>query len=586
MRNALPPALPDRPLEGATLSRTFRAKTGDHHDQPQRLAQSPPPRRPSTAGSAAAMHSTPRSTSTPSRAIPPGRPRQQRPSWPNKRKNPAAATHPPRAIRADFFRLPCGAGTSSVAAAAANLRKPRSCANRTAAAVWTATVAAPTVETCLSCRPHTRRTKREHRPAIHPKETYMNTPKVAPSTAHGHAVSDWSTEHWAASWGAAPAGPPLDAATVIYSNQTLRLIVHTSSGGSRVRVRLSNELGNADVRIGSAHVGLRAGATAAIVAGSDRVLTFSGATSVLLRAGTPVLSDPVDLAVPALSDLAISLYLPDQTKVSTFHYMATQNSYVSPLGNYTAAASLPVQNLIETWPFPTEVDVTGGSGAVIAIGDSVTDGLRSWGNYNYRWSDWLARRLVAAGAGYARLGVVNRGIANNSLLSNQQVGSLAGKRVIERFDRDVLATAGARYLIVLIGINDISFSTSSFPVTADDLIAGYRQLIARAHARGIAVFGATMPPFQGWDYYSDAKEQVRQAANNWIRNSQEFDAVLDFDSLLRDPSAPTRLIAAYDSGDHLHPNNAGYQLMGNSIPISLFVAIAGAGDGAPPSPSP
>ena len=170
--------------------------------------------------------------------------------------------------------------------------------------------------------------------------------------------------------------------------------------------------------------------------------------------------------------------------------------------------------------------------------------------------------------------MVNRGIAGNSLLINPQVGSLAGRRMLERFDRDVLATSGVRYLIVLAGINDIVYSSSSSPINAADLIAGYHQLIARAHLRGITVYGATMLPFAGFDYYDANKEQVRQAANNWIRTSREFDAVIDFDSLLRDPTTPNRIHPAYDSGDHLHPNNAGYQLMGNSVPLALFGAIA------------
>ncbi len=375
---------------------------------------------------------------------------------------------------------------------------------------------------------------------------------------------------WSGSWGAAPAGPPLASATAVYTNQTLRLIVHTSTSGSQVRVRLSNEFSPNDLTIGAAHIALRSGGSQAIVAGSDRALTFGGAGSVLVRAGTQVLSDPVSLGVPALSDLSVSLYLPGTARASTLHAMATQNSYVSPAGNYAGAASLPVQSLIETWPFLTEVEVGGGNGAVVALGDSITDGLRSWGNYNYRWPDWLARRLQAAGAGYARLGVVNRGISGNSLLSNPQTGSLAGQSMLNRFNRDVLGTAGVRYLILLAGINDISFSTSSYPVSAASLIAGYRQIIARAHASGIKVYIATMPPFAGSVYYDSSKDQVRQAANNWIRSSGEPDAMIDFDRVLRDPSAPSRLLPAYDSGDHLHPNNTGYQVMGNTVPLLLF----------------
>lgn len=388
--------------------------------------------------------------------------------------------------------------------------------------------------------------------------------------AGAQTTPDWRADQWAGTWGAAPAGPPLDSATTVYTNQTLRLIVHTSTGGSRVRVRLSNEMGASVLRIGAAHVALRSGSAAAINAASDRTLTFSGATSVAIPPGAATLSDPVTLAVPALSDLAVSVYLPGTARVTTLHATATQNSYVSTAGNFTAAISFPSQATIEQWPFLTEVDI-GNGGAFIAIGDSITDGLRSWGNYNYRWPDWLARRLQAAGStSLARLGVVNRGISGNNLLSNLQPGSLGGRSALERFDRDVLATAGARFLFLLIGSNDILNSTTSAPVAADDLIAGYRQLIARAHARGIAVFAGTLPPFEGASYYTPAKDLVRQAANNWIRTSAEFDGVVDFDQLLRDPANPRRLNPTYDSADHLHPNNAGYQLMGNALPLAWF----------------
>ncbi|WP_426109760.1 SGNH/GDSL hydrolase family protein [Massilia sp. PWRC2] len=395
---------------------------------------------------------------------------------------------------------------------------------------------------------------------------------LASGTVHAQGSQAWASELWVGSWGAGPAGPPLDTASAVFNQQTVRLIVHTSTAGSRVRIRLSNEMGGSTLQIGGAHVALRVAGSAGIVAGSDRTLTFSGNPTIVVPAGTPVLSDPVDLAVPALSDLAISLYFPVKTRVTTVHAMATQDSYVSTTGNFVGSSTFPVQGTIEQWPFLVEVDVTGksGAGAIITLGDSITDGLRSNGNSNNRWPDWLARRLQA-GSG-ASLGVVNRGIAGNRLLSNPQVGSLAGRAALERFDRDVLATAGARYLIVLIGINDLINSSSSSPLTSDDLIAGYRQLIARAHARGISVIGATVTPFQDADYYSADKDLVRQAANTWIRSSGQFDGVVDFDALLRDPANPRRLAPSYDSGDHLHPNNLGYQLMGNAVPLSLFTA--------------
>jgi lysophospholipase L1-like esterase len=327
---------------------------------------------------------------------------------------------------------------------------------------------------------------------------------AAPTMAQGQDPRDWNAEHWVGTWGAAPAGPPLEANTQVFTNQTLRLIVHTSIGGNRVRVRVSNEFGTTALRIGGAHVALRQ-AGSEIVAGTDRVLTFS-----------------------------------------------------------------------LSWPFLTEVDVTSSGAAIVTLGNSITDGTRSTPDTNNRWPDWLARRLQITrdNAGInTRLGVVNRGISGNRLLTNPAVGSLSGRNALERFDRDVLATAGVRYMTVMIGINDIGNSTPEAPVTADDLISGYRQLIARAHVKGIAVFGATLTPFQGAGYYSPEKDVVRQAVNNWIRNSDEFDGVIDFDRVTRDPSNPLRLLPAYDSGDHLHPNDLGYQAMGSAVPLELFRAI-------------
>ncbi|MFL6707502.1 MAG: SGNH/GDSL hydrolase family protein [Massilia sp.] len=385
---------------------------------------------------------------------------------------------------------------------------------------------------------------------------------------------DWTGENWVGTWGTAPAGPPLETATQVFTNQTLRLIVHSSIGGNRVRIRVSNEFGATALRIGGAHVALRAG-DANIAAGSDRALTFSGFAGIVVPPGAAVLSDPVDLAVPALSDLAVSLYLPGEARASTIHGTALQTNYVSLAGNFLGAATFPTERTIQQWPFLTEVDVTGTGASIVTLGNSITDGTRSTPDTNNRWPDWLARRLqITRDTGInGRLSVVNRGISGNRLLTNPPVGSLAGRNALERFDRDVLATAGARYLTVLIGINDIGNSTAEAPVTVDDLIAGYRQIIARAHAQGIAVFGATLTPFQGAGYYSPEKDVVRQGVNNWIRNGEEFDGVIDFDAATRDPANPLRFNPAYDSGDHLHPNDLGYEAMGTAVPLELFRGI-------------
>jgi lysophospholipase L1-like esterase len=383
-----------------------------------------------------------------------------------------------------------------------------------------------------------------------------------------------STLNWVGTFGKAPAGPPAEAETQVLTNQTVRLVAHTSIGGNRVRVRVSNEMGSTALRIGAAHIALRQGG-AQIAAGTDRVLTFNGATSVIIPAGAPVLSDPVSLSFPALSDLVVSLHLPTATRLTTVHPNARQTTYVSTPGNFTGAATFPVQRTT-SWAFLTEVDVTGRGGAIVALGDSITDGSLSTNDTNNRWPDLLARRLRDSGTSpNVLLGVVSRSISGNRLLTSAPPGSLGGRNGLERFERDVLATAGARYLIILLGINDLGYSNSSAPVTAANLISGYRQLIARAHSRGIAVIGATLLPFQGAGYYSLQKDTQRQAVNLWIRTGKELDGVIDFDFAMRDPASPLRLLPAYDSGDHLHPGNLGYQAMANAVPLALFAAGAG-----------
>ena len=392
---------------------------------------------------------------------------------------------------------------------------------------------------------------------------------------HPAGAQDWIGERWTTTWGTAPAGPPPEAGLQTFTDQTVRLVVHTSIGGNRVRIRVSNEMGSVPLTVGAAHIGLRAGGSD-VAAGTDRALTFGGRTAVTIPPGAPVLSDPVELNVPPLSDLAVSLYLPGTVQASTLHSLALQTGYVSLPGNFTAAATLPVQRTITIWPFLTAVEVDAFGPAIVALGDSITDGTRSTPDTNNRWPDWLARRLQTERDAILginlRLAVVNRGISGNRLLGNSP-NALAGRSALERFDRDVLSTAGVRFLVVLVGINDIGNSSPANPVTAEDLIAGYRQLIARAHAKGIAVVGGTLTPFEGAGYYSPEKEVVRQAVNNWIRNHDEFDAVLDFDRATRDPAHPARLLPAYDSGDHLHPNDLGYQAMGNAVPLTLFRSV-------------
>lgn len=391
---------------------------------------------------------------------------------------------------------------------------------------------------------------------------------------------------WIGTWATA-AQPSLPGAFPIYQNQSLRLIVHTSAGGARARIKISNTYGDEPLFIGVAHIARRS-ADADIEPSSDRRLTFGGHSSITVPAHSVAQSDPVDLDVPALSDLAISLFFPKATKATTSHALALQTSYLSPpTGDSTADAKFAVAKTIRTWPFLTGVDVSSSPAgmAIVAFGSSTTDGDGSSLDANRRWPDVLAERLQKHGIRTAEVGVLNQGIIGNRLLSDSpsysQFGAALGEAGMARFDIDVLDQAGVKYLIVGLGINDIVFpglfTPSNEMVSSQSMIAGYRQLIARAHQMGIRVIGTTMPPFENAafggatiSFYTPEKENLRQEVNAWIRNGAEFDTVVDFDALLRDPNHPTRLLPSYDSGDHLHSNDAGYTVSANAIPLTLF----------------
>jgi lysophospholipase L1-like esterase len=385
----------------------------------------------------------------------------------------------------------------------------------------------------------------------------------------------WSGEHWVGTWAASPQIQMPGTAPIAFAAQTtLRQIVHTSIGGSEVRVCLSNEIGSQPLVVGAARIALRS-TGAGVVAGSDRPLTFGGRASITIAPGAPALSDPVRLDVPALSDLAISLHLPEAVTATTFHGVALQTAYVAPAGaDHTAAAVLPAGTTLQSWAFLTGVNVAARprAAAIVALGDSITDGVQSTADANRRWTDILAQRLQAR-RGADDLAVLNEGINGDRLLSE---GSFA-PNVSKRFDRDVVARAGVRYVAVLVGINDIGHSAlGDGPVlTAADLVAGYRQLIARAHEKGLVVYGATLTPMGGSRYDVADAEELRAAVNEWIRNGGEFDGVIDFDRVTRDPAQPRRLLPLYDSADHLHPNDAGYRAMGEAVPLQLFEARQG-----------
>ena len=386
------------------------------------------------------------------------------------------------------------------------------------------------------------------------------------------AAQSWRGDPWCTTWGCAPAGPPTSANLLSFSDQTLRLIAHASIGGSRVRVRLSNEMGSTPLTIGAAQIGLRDSGVY-VRAGSNHALTFGGNTSVTIPPGAPALSDPVYLNVAPFADLSVSLYLPGSVGATTVHGTALQAGYVSTSGNFTASTAFSVSRTIASWPFLTEVLVDGGARCIVAIGDSITDGAGSSTNLNRRWPDLLARRLHSEQG--AAVGVVNRGIAGNQMLREESAAMIGGRALLARFDRDVLATPGVRAVMLLIGINDICYTSGANLVRPADLIAGYRQLIARAHDRGLAIVGSTLMPFEGFAYYNASREAVRRAVNDWLRASSEFDLLLDWEAVVRDPDAPGRLRADYNSRDWIHPNDAGYTAMANAVPLAQLVALLG-----------
>ena len=372
---------------------------------------------------------------------------------------------------------------------------------------------------------------------------------------------------WVATWGASPVAPlPANTTNPGFTNQTVRLIVHTSIGGSEVRVKLSNAFGADSLTIGAAHIALHS-KDAEIAPGSDRVLTFSGSGSTTIPPGALVVSDSARLSVPALSDLAVSLYLPGPTGQATWHPVARATNYVSPPGDFAGEAQMPVDHSVASWFYLTDVEMKSPkeTQAIVSFGDSITDGTASTADANHRWPNFLAQRLAAARLKFT---VVDEGIAGNRILHD-----LAGPNALARFDRDVLAQAGAGYVTVMLGINDIGRSGTGQPpqpVSAEEIIAGHRQMIARAHDLGLKIIGCTLTPFEGAAYFKPEGEVKRESVNQFIRTGGAYDGVIDFDAAVRDPGHPSRILAMYDSGDHLHPNDAGYQAMANAIDLSLF----------------
>jgi lysophospholipase L1-like esterase len=386
------------------------------------------------------------------------------------------------------------------------------------------------------------------------------------------ASAQTNKENWVGTWATAPyaANNPNgttggDSAT----GSTVRETVHVSLGGSSVRVILTNEFGKESLTIGGAQIALPA-ADGAIIPASAKPLTFSGSASVTIPPGALAVSDAVPFSLKPLSDLSVSLYLPQQPLTTiSFHSFADTTNYLAE-GNALTAETLTATKKIYSWNFLKGVDVLADKDAasIVAFGDSITDGAHSTRDTNARWPDVLAARL-AADKKTARLGVLNEGIGGNRVLHDN-----TGPSALARFDRDVIAQAGVKYLIILESINDIGHAQDPKKpydvVSADDLIAGLTQMARRAHTHGIKVIGATLTPYVGAGYASPAGEVERQAVNQWIRTTKELDGVVDFDKATTDPAHPGMFLPSADSGDHLHPGDAGYKAMGDAIDLKLF----------------
>jgi lysophospholipase L1-like esterase len=349
------------------------------------------------------------------------------------------------------------------------------------------------------------------------------------------------------------------------------MITRTSIGGRRVRIKLANAFNGTRVEIGAAHIALR-DKDAAIVPASDRALTFGGSPSVKIAPGAVVVSDAVDLAIPPLTDVAVSLYFPGETGPPTTHVRGLRTTYISAEGNHAGSVSIPLAGtqLSYYWLAAIEVDAADAR-LVVAFGDSITDGSQSTPDTNNPWPAMLAARL-AANKATANIAVANQGIGGNRVLSD---GTLfQGVSALARLDRDVLSQPGVAWLIVLEGINDIGNATAGLgnapPLTVNELIQAHRQIIDRAHMHGIKVIGGTLTPFEGANYFREEGETIRQALNQWIRTSGDYDAVIDFDAVVRDPANPRRIRADFDPGDHLHPNDAGYRAMAEGIDLKIF----------------
>ncbi|QEU97151.1 SGNH/GDSL hydrolase family protein [Streptomyces kanamyceticus] len=373
------------------------------------------------------------------------------------------------------------------------------------------------------------------------------------------------TKGWTGTWSASTAGYTTVGP---WTDRTVRLVVHTSTGGPRVRIRLDNTFAAAPVRIGGATVAVQgAGAGAAA---EPRRLSFRGSAGTEVPAGAQAFSDPLDFDVPADANLLVSFHLPGPVTTAPVHSQAIQRSYVSTPGDHAAESSgTAYTSTITSWPLLTGVDVGGGPGSVVLLGDSITDGVKSTQDANHRWPNVLATRLLNQ-SDVPRYGVLNQGISANRVIADRYPGDgvstdTGGVSALHRLDRDVLAQTSARTVVVFEGVNDVRWGAS-----ADQVVAGLREIADRAHARGLRAVAATITPCEGESLCTAAAEAQRQAVNAYIRGTDDYDAVLDFDAVLRDPAHPARMLPAYDSGDHLHPGDAGLAALAESVDLRLL----------------
>ncbi len=414
------------------------------------------------------------------------------------------------------------------------------------------------------------------------------------------AIKQERDEKWVATWGTAqqlddvvfpkmplppnfkmaePGPPPEpgklgDNPSIFYvpsdlKDRTVRMVVHTSIGGSSIRVNLSSALGRPLVKVGSAHVALYK-SDGSIVPGTDHELTFGGVSSCTLLPGVLLISDPVKMEIPPFTNLAVSLYLPEETGIPTEHRLGLHTTWISK-GNSAGNEVMPEPEKTYAYLWLAGIDVlTDANGfSIVALGDSITDGFATTLDANKPWPTLLAKRLNAT-PGTVHISVVNQGVSGNQVLRDG-----AGVSALARFDRDVLSIAGVKWVILLEGINDINFrgwNEGPDGLTSDELIAGYKQIIERSHTHGIKVIGATLTPEEGVPTMSERGEKIRQTVNEWIRTSGAFDAVVDFDAVIRDPSRPIRIRPEFDPGDHIHPNDAGNQAMADAIDLNILMA--------------